>query len=331
MRVLLRPEIFRAEHQLELMVLLWLGKVGRHRVIPEPLDSEAQTLWLQTLEMQSRLLWSEMVDESLERERFEPSHFEIAVVKRAEAAWQRPTPEVPLRAAVDLLLQPYRVVLENNVNDRAFLVALAERRQAQVLRAAEERAWLVFEMGGGSAVVPRIAALRRSEEARRLASVLLDSDALRPAAVGQPRSQVEGLQARRAREVAGDAELGVHLHVLWRRSIENYLPQEALVRWARGNPGRRTRVEAFKRLTDAQRHHFNMKEGFAGDEPQRARVGDLFDEVLRRRPRLREDLRGGFGRDIADLFHHAVRDGEIDGAARREVSAFVSAVLERLR
>lgn len=104
MRVLLRPEVFLKEHQLELMVLLWLGKVGRHRVIPEPLESGALTGWLQTLEAESRRLWDEMVDESLERERFEPSYFEIAVVHDAPAAWQRPTPEVPLRAAVDLLL-----------------------------------------------------------------------------------------------------------------------------------------------------------------------------------------------------------------------------------
>lgn len=222
-------------------------------------------------------------------------------------------------------------MLENNVNDRAFLLALAERRQCQALREAEQRAWLVFEMGGGSTVVPRIAELRRSEEARRLASVLVDSDALRPAPQGQPRSNFDGPQARRAREAAGDVALGVHLHVLWRRSIENYLPSEALDRWARGNPGRRARVAAFKRLTDGQRHHFNMKEGFAGDESQRARIGDLFAEALRRRPRLGEELRDGFGRDIADLFHHSVRDADVDAEARREVSAFVGSVLERLR
>jgi hypothetical protein len=122
--------------------------------------------------------------------------------------------------------------------------------------------------------------------------------------------------------------LGVHLHVLRRRAIENYLPIAALDRWARGHDGHERAVAALSRLTDAQRHHFNMKEGFDRDAPHAARTGGLYDAVP---PRVRERLRSGFGSDIAKLFMRSVKVEDADSDARSEVNAFLTEVLARMR
>lgn len=328
MLVQLRPEVFAPAHHLELLVLLWLGSVGRHRVVPQPLDQAAHAAWVERLDDDTRGVWEIMVEESLDRERLHPAHWQIELTATGDPAWQRPVPLLPIGAALDVLLQPYRVVLENNVNDRAFLLALGGRDGAGALREAERRAWLVFEMGGGSTVVPRIREIRRAEALRRMASVLVDSDAMRPPGPGERREDVEGDQARLVRRVAGEPLVGVHLHVLRRRAIENYLPVATLRREAAADE---RVLNALARLSDEQRCHFNMKEGFdrdAKDPHHAARVGGLYDSLP---ARDRERLRRGFGTDVARLFAGRVREGEVDDGARAEVEAFVAEILTRMR
>ena len=52
-------------------------------------------------------------------------------------------------------------------------------------------------------------------------------------------------------------------------------------------------------MTNAQRHHYNMKEGFAKDLPRKAEAGDLYDDLPER---ARERLNRGFGKKIGMLF-----------------------------
>lgn len=328
MRVLLRPEVFTSAYRLELHVLLWLGSTGRHRVVPEPLDAAQHVAWVEGLDEETRRLWNDMVRDSLEREMFAPAHWEIAVTVATRPAWALPTPLVPVGAAVDLLLMPYRIVLENNIHDRAFLLALCGRDEARALATAEERAWLVFEMGGGSTVVPRIHEIRRSEALRRMVSALVDSDAMRPRLPGERVEDVEGDQARSVRAAAGDMLTGVHLHVLQRRAIENYLPFVALRRWARGSDERKGKVEALKSLSDPQRHHFNMKKGFDGDVPNAVRAGALYEGLP---ASVRDRLKTGFESDVARLFTRAVAVEDVDDAARAELREFVKDILARMR
>lgn len=320
--------MFRPPHRLELRVLLWLGSIGRHRIVPEPLDHPEHVNWVSGLDDETRRLWNDMVEASLQRETFEPARWEIAVTGVGDAAWQRPTPAVPIGIVVDLLLQPYRILLENNVNDRAFLIALCGSEEARALLYAEQRAWLVFEMGGGSTVVPRVKEVRRSELLRRMVSVLVDSDAMRPPSKDERLEDVQGEQARDVCRAAGDALTGVHLQVLRRRAIENYLPIAALRKWTKGNDNRRRMVLALERLTDAQRHYFNMKGGFNKDTSNAARAGDLHDRLS---PSVRAQLQDGFGYDIAKLFARSVRIEDVDSDARSEVRAFVTEVLARMR
>lgn len=329
MRVLLRPEVFAGDYRMELLVLLWLGSIGRHRVVPDPLDAPECERWVSSLDPSTRRMWQAMVEGVLQREQFEPARYEVALTSGREVSWRSATPALPVNFALDLLVQPYRFILENNVNDRAFVLALSGYEARRVLEDAERRSWLVFEMGGGSMIVPRINEVRRSEWLRRTSSVLIDSDAMRPPRPGEKQTDVDGLQARAARKQAAEGGVDtVDLHVLRRRSIENYLPLTALDRWASGSPTRRRMVKAFRRLSEAQRHHYGMKSGFNGDAAEAQRAGELYAGVP---SRVHDTLATGFGSDIAALFAGAVLDSDEDVSGREEVRVFVSEVIARMR
>lgn len=99
MRVLLRPEVFTAAHRLELLVLLWLGSVGRHRIVPYPFDQAEHAAWMTALDEDTRRLWNEMMRASLDREMSRPAHWEIAVTGVGDAAWQPRAGDPPIGAA----------------------------------------------------------------------------------------------------------------------------------------------------------------------------------------------------------------------------------------
>ena len=93
---------------------------------------------------------------------------------------------------------------------------------------------------------------------------------------------------------------------LFRRNIESYIPGPALNAWAYVGTGRTARrrrgpiVDAFCRLGETQRHHFNLKGGFAADATRTdANAGDLYDGVAESD---RMTLSSGFGSHIGDLF-----------------------------
>lgn len=325
MRVLLRPEVFDERHHLELLVLLWLGATGRHRVLPDPLDHPTCEQWVAALDADTGRAWRSMVDEALLREQFGPAVEEVALTNGREATWQKAPPTLPIGDALDMLLQPYRVILENNINDRAFVLALCGHEARRAIEQAEQRAWLVFEMGGGSAIVPRVQQVRRSPWLRLVTSALVDSDAMRPAASGEGPDAVEGHQTRSVRKAA-DGQ--VHLHVLARRAIENYLPLATLDRWASGNSSKTRVTKALRRLSETQRHHFSMKRGFVGDQPEAHRAAGLYNDVP---SKVADALAHGLGEDIARLFGDSVREGDEEPSGRAEVRKFVSEVLARMR
>ena len=95
---------------------------------------------------------------------------------------------------------------------------------------------------------------------------------------------------------------GIPYHRLSRRSIENYLTVSQLENWASlpHNATRKRQVRSFRRLTRAQRDHFNMKDGFNQDAKRTdATAGHLYNGISQRD---HDALESGFGRNIAVLF-----------------------------
>ncbi len=125
---------------------------------------------------------------------------------------------------------------------------------------------------------------------------LFDSDALRP---NKPSGQSMTLKAK-----CGSA-LMPH-HQLCRRSIESYIPLAVLQGWAYSGYNRSERLrrseifQAFSRMSELQRHHYNLKSGFDGDaRRQGPGAGDLYSTVSAVDKRA---LASGFGASIAELF-----------------------------
>lgn len=269
-----------------------------------------------------------MLDDCAAREAREPARLIVEVEIRDHSQWT--PPKLTLHDALRLLDRQFVVLLEDSITDRAFLLCVASREERRHVEHLERREHLRFDQGGGLGSMKRRIMQERQQDSKAMPLttwVLFDSDALRP---GQPSRDSERLRSE-------CAEASVPYHQLQRRSIESYLPLQALRAWAeRGGPqsaDARRAVRAFGKLTPDQRAHFNMKAGFEGDARRNdATPGDLYDGLP---DHIRVPLAHGFGEDIAALFRdrEVIRDSDLraDHAAWHELRSALRELIERSR
>ena len=192
---------------------------------------------------------------------------------------------LPERAA-KLVEQPLLVVVENDVNDGAFLRTVAPPGASRDwLERALARDYLRFHMGGGSTMPAVLSNFGPWQRLRCFA--MCDRDSWLPSGLAaKPAIQVQRCSAAAAMAPK------VPLHVLQRRSIENYLPIQALRRWAAlrfntDRPIRRARgdfVSAFTSLAAIQpplsrfvlRHCYHIERGFSADKQNIPKDYDSF-------------------------------------------------------
>jgi hypothetical protein len=216
-------------------------------------------------------------------------------------------PRATLADSIRFLQRTFSALLEDLVSDRKFLLKMATGEQRSALLELEKRGLLTFVHGGGISSMPRFIDTWLAEgchgHLRRWA--LFDSDALRPS---EPSDQSEAL---RRKCVAAN----VPHHQLTRRNIENYVPSFALHHWALKDWRHRERLfKAFRRLSNDQRNHYNMKEGFKRDRDRQGKsAGNLFDGVSAADMAA---LETGFDKAIGEAFatevvreEHLKRDG----------------------
>lgn len=221
-------------------------------------------------------------------------------------------------SAKRILAEPAYVVLENATSDWFFLKAMARTFERSSLISAMENAWLCPEnAGGGGEFLKRIAALikRGIVEWRILA--LTDSDRMKPGEL--PRKVAAMVQKIEA--------LGVKVFVLYKREIENYLPDIAL--------DSRKHHDAFVSLialTREQRDYFDMKNGFARDRATGEPIidPDQQDLFAKTNPWHLRRLIGGFGEKIADQFRSVEIDLESMAAVCETCPGEIERVLDAL-
>jgi hypothetical protein len=298
MMVLLAPTLFtdHAVDEADLIEVICHGFAGRHDVVVFPPLDAVVCDWLGQQSSGVRDKCRLALDASLERQSTQPCLSTIKVDVVVMDTWGD-TPLLSLDSAKQLLQTPFKVWLENDINDGNFLLRTAKPEVRERLRYALDRNWLLFQHANGITSIPQRAdVIGVSPKDRIRTFFLFDSDARLPQC-----------PSRHARSAADKCrEKGVPFHCLDRRAIENYIPLSALRRWAYASPPRREtkrraeHVRVFARLTAVQRHHFNVADGFAGDgdDPQWPRVSiealyaDLSDDD-------RSRLQQGFGRRIA--------------------------------
>ena len=164
-----------------------------------------------------------------------------------------------LDEAIRYLLQPLSVIVENSLNDANFLLAVFRSYdETNRLIAGYENGWVQFENAGGCGNVQNFIKSRIQLYGGKPkflhCYVILDSDKRFP----EDKVVKYG---RLARYLDG---LNVPYHILRKRSMENYLPDQAIqkVLCTRSN---KEWIMAYMQLTDIQKDFFCISGGFRHD------------------------------------------------------------------
>ena len=299
MKVIIDAELFQDPtiNQLDLLALFRLGFSGRHLLQPDPLlDSRVET-WLHR---QADVVASECrlaLELGIRQDARFPAANVLWVTDGTTASRKGCRIVLSLKDAVEFLQMPFRILVEDNISDRNFVLTVAQREMREILVNGERKNWITFEQGSGSGLIRRAEKYGADQLEALRTWVLADSDALAP-----------GLRSAQAKNVAKACGQNIPFHLLMRRAIENYLPLVALEHWAEHTPmpasqrvGRKQRMRVLKILKPEQRHHYNMKEGFKGDANRSDKddANALYEDVPLQSRRILAD---GFGMDIAMLF-----------------------------
>ncbi|WP_137151791.1 hypothetical protein [Devosia sp. FKR38] len=311
---------------ISLAKLAYFALEGRHRIAISDESDPAFKAWLASRLEQDRHEWEFVLDSALLASAREPARLEIEIVPaNLPSNWNSDPPQLQLAAAINALDKPIRVIVENGLNDRAFLLAMATNEHRSALEHAERSGFLEFSNGGGITTLLQIivasCSSRGSDSIRT--HVLVDSDALQPNA---PSEQSENVRS------FCDSKL-VWCHQLERRAIENYLPPDLLRGWAyaQNKPTAQQAFDAYISMSPDQRRHYNMKKGFKGDAARQGPTsGTLYGGL---ELSVASALSDGFGTSIANLFttcmvteDHSRRDGSWD-----EINRITTDLIARLR
>ena len=177
------------------------------------------------------------------------------------------------------LSQPLSIVLENSLNDEyLWKAAIKFLTTDKLLQNAVNNGWLHFENGGGCGNVANVVeaksksfeALPKNNYRYLRCYVILDSDKDYP--TSPQKSSYDVLLDKLD-------EMDVFVHILEKRSMENYLPDETFATISGISQAYR---EAYLALTPLQKDFFNIHKGFkriASRTDLSAEVALFFDSV----------------------------------------------------
>jgi hypothetical protein len=271
--------------------------------VPNP-DAVEESAWFEGARPRYRELFEGaargLAWQGSESKRQSGPHQKRVIVNSAESQESQATSsDLPLtaRAARRFLSEPLRIVMENIESDGVFLDAVFDALgpgELHDLRKCEPPA-LCYDSPGGNGEIPKRVRHYINDSAwrdipRRL-FVLTDSDRLEP-------QDSEGAAAKSIRRQC--EKTGLPCHVLRKRTIENYVPQQAIDAWAEKpeHTIARDMVAALTRLNEDQRNYFPMKEGLKGQNHSAdlfspSRISQEDRELLSKKP---------FGRDVVRFF-----------------------------
>lgn len=261
--------------------------------VPEPDTIEASGWFLLAPRKQAGL--RDLVAASIRRGAWGAPHGPHALLVIVDVTSMSPC-LLDAKLASRALREPLHVIMENATSDgSAFLDAVLDVLGSEELTRLRKNCQpppIRYEGPGGSGELTKRLDQMLEDPAwqgipRRIV-VLTDSDAAAP---GKPSAKAQQIEAHCQRR-------GVLCHVLRKRAIENYLPQEVLEDWC-SHPDLtavRDRVAAIGRLSDEQRDHFPMKSGLKKLPPADRQ---LYEDA---RPEDLHLVEAGFGKHVCRLF-----------------------------
>ncbi|MEU8174029.1 hypothetical protein AB0C14_14210 [Microbispora hainanensis] len=255
-----------------------------------------------------------------------PVYTEFAVKASAAQAWMTHA-DAPLLVTAHTihddvwdLRQPAVLLVEDEFSDRCFLLAVARVFEMTSVAEAEATHRLDIRHCGGKDRAYRQALHVASRFRRTIrAALLLDSDRFAPG------------QVTRCHKIADNARaVGVQVHVLELREVENYVPNKVL---AMLQPIRETtkKIDALKTLTPEQRGYFDMKKGFPARGLSVSRVPPGHEALYDGVPNETIDkLREGFGSNLAELMERAAADGRLTRSDFEKLGEGIATELRQL-
>jgi hypothetical protein len=192
--------------------------------------------------------------------------------------------------AIRYFIQPLSIVLENSKNDAYFINAIFKHFTDNTrIKTYLENNWIQFENAGGCDNIKNFIegkkqsfnALHKSDKSKYLRCfVLMDSDKLHP---------IQPLKNNKKSTLRFLVTNSVSRHILRKRSIENYIPIEA-IETLKTNSNYTSWIEAYKSLEEPQKDFFSIENGLSDlDEFQQFKktkeqinleTNNLYDKIL---------------------------------------------------
>lgn len=295
-------ELFEVDDNIKILNKIWYVHSENHRFFQSDIDdieATEQSQWFQELNDTEKTVYQTAIAATVN-----------SVGKKTVDIGKGYTPE----EAWHFLLEPVRIILENGVNDAPFLHSLFrcfKQDSKQIVRKIENRL-LTFEMGGGSGIRHTLEGLmnglnigcltKPSHEYLR-SFVIIDSDKSYPN---------EELKQGAVNLINFLEEHGINYHVLEKREMENYLPNDAYDDVACN----REFIDAYLRLTPEQQDYFDLEKGLPDINFDRLpnEIQSLFEDVSSEDKKIlrKNDLRkftgsryDDFKSNFPKLFHSA--------------------------
>ncbi|MGD9994056.1 MAG: hypothetical protein AB7S69_12230 [Salinivirgaceae bacterium] len=207
--------------------------------------------------------------------------------------------------ALKLLNQPFTIILENNYYDAYFVNSLLRcfKGKSKKILLHKNENWLAYDNGGGCANIQNFIKgkmtafenLPKPKYKYLRTFVLLDSDKKYPNNIIEERENL----------IKFLNENNINYHILEKREMENYIPDEVLATIENNDEY----IQAISRLSPLQKDYFDIEKGFEKDfKKLEDGVKELYDDLSENDIRIFRNNRmmiGNFKTEFPKLFNHS--------------------------
>lgn len=244
-------------------------------------DRIMDSKWLEDIGERNGNYILDLIKKTLKKSSYSTGAININILK---TLGQNPsTNEYTLQEALDCLQEKLYIILEGH-SDEYFLEALFKKfSNTKKINRLRKKRWLYHSAGGKNNIITAIDKLLLGARWWHLCLfVVMDSDKTEPMAAMPPTQQDIEAKCK---------DSGIQYHILYKREIENYLPEEVLT----DIPDNLQEVcKAYIALSPEQKDFYDLEKGFQDKKQphdnQKALFKNLSEESIHK-------LRKGFNRN----------------------------------
>lgn len=264
-----------------IQIITWYpsGSIPRYQLLLNPRNST----------IRNSNNWRQLpnIDKELIQRKFENAVMSQSITKGQyiiTSKQSRKANEFNIEEAIRFLLSPVSIVLENSLNDRYFMEAIfycfgKKINGKNKLLEFVNNGWIQFVNAGGCGNIKNYykGVLKTYEKLASMNGkntwdylkcfVLIDSDKIHPEATIDQARLKEDLETE-----------GVQVHILEKRAMENYMPDEVILQIPHEQADFKKSqdwVNVYINLTNEQKDFLNYKNGFSSDADNQGLYDDL--------------------------------------------------------